>query len=162
MTTALNKHNYNIFLSNEFAVNGSQILNQYDPRITVLKKNVVVSWTSVDSYGKRLVYKKELKSFINQDKASLVTTQDKLEGYAPSTDSLYGNYAITFTGSKLNQDKTNIYSQLYDNTGPVLKQEFKLDNSDSKQNQYSSTAMLYNGEMAVIWTSDDKHNKKKC
>ena len=161
MTTALNKHNYNIFLSKEFSVNGSQTLNQYNPRITVLESSVVVAWTSVDSYGKRLVYQKQLKSFANQEKASLVSTQDKLEGYTPSTDSLYGNYAITFTGSKLNQDKTNIYSQVYDDVGSVLNQEFKLDNSDSKHNQYSNVALLYNGEMAAVWTSNDQDKKQK-
>ena len=66
MTTALNKHNYNIFLSKEFAVNGSVIFNQYDPRITVLTNKVVVSWTNIDPSGKRLVHKKQLKSFYSQ------------------------------------------------------------------------------------------------
>ena len=161
MTTALNKHNYNIFLSNEFAVNSSQIRNQYDPRVTVLEDSVVVSWTSVDQSGKKLVYKKQLESFTSQEEVSLVSTKGKLEGYTPSIDSLYGNHAITFTGSKLNQDKTNIYAQLYGKTDSVLKQEFKLDNTRNKQNYHSDIAMLYNGEIAAVWTSNDKNKWKK-
>ena len=150
--------NYNkVLLVNE-SVDGYQL----NPSISYLESGgYVIVWNTQDTvgsiynfdiYGQR--YMSDGSRYGNNFKINNTTTNNQSYPSVACQQVKHSNHYIVAWGSNQSGTGYNVYFQVFHNNNPLSTIDKLLDASQSSTGIYARAAGLYNGNYAVVWSSD--------